>query len=106
MSSALIEAEAFLGSDLANALDNQNYQNQIEALFSSIDEENVELTRLDENRIAFEAGDLELSISGENFNTNLLDVISLLNSGASVEQTLIDAIAGQVTSIKSRPIHR
>ena len=31
MSSALIEADAFLGSDLADALDNQNYQNQIEA---------------------------------------------------------------------------
>ena len=70
----------------------------------SIDEDNVELTRLDENRIAFEAGDLELSISGENFNTNLLDVISLLNSGASVEQTLIDAIAGQVTSYEIRDL--
>ena len=103
MSSALIEADAFLGSDL-HALNNQNYQDQIEAQFLSIDEDNVELIQLNENRITFQSGDMELSISGENFNTNLLDVVSLLNSGASVEQTLIDAIAGQVTSYEIRDL--
>ena len=59
MSSALLEAETFLGSGLANALDDQNYQNQIEQNFHSIDEKGIELTQLDSNRIAFKSGAIE-----------------------------------------------
>ena len=57
MSSALLEAETFCGSGLTNALDNQNYQNQIEQNFLSIDGNGIELTQLDPNRIAFKSGD-------------------------------------------------
>ena len=72
MSSALVEAETFLGSGLANALNDQNYQNQIEQNFLSIEENGIELTQLDSSRIAFKSGNIEFSIEGQNFNADLL----------------------------------
>ena len=97
MSSALLDVETFLGSGVASALDDQNYQNQIEQNFLSIDENGIDLTQLDSNRIAFKSGNPEFSIEGQNFNANLLEVMNLINSGSNFEH-LIDAIDGQVTS--------
>ena len=103
MSSALLEAETFLGSGLANALDDQNYQTQIEQNFLSIDENGVELTQLDQTRIAFKSGNIEFSIEGQNFNADLLEVMNLINSGSSFDH-VVDAIAGQVTTYQIRDL--
>ena len=69
--------------------------------FLSIDANGIELTQLTRNRIAFKSGDIEFSITGQNFNANLLEVMNLISSGSSFEH-LIDAIDGRVTSIKLR----
>ena len=103
MSSALFEAETFLGSGLANALDDQNYQTQIEQNFISIDENGIELTQLDQSRIAFKSGNIEFSIEGQNFNADLLEVMNLINSGSSFDH-VVDAIAGQVTTYQIRDL--
>ena len=91
--------EQLLGQNLSELISSDLFSADLSSRLSAASGAGASLSRLESNEIAFSAGSFNFSILGSNFSADLLQVVSLLNSGSSVEQALIDQISGQVSSI-------
>ena len=87
--------EQLLGQNLSELISSDLFSADLSARLSAASGAGANLLVLETNEIAFSAGSFNFSILGSNFSADLLQVVSLLNSGSSVEQALIDQISAR-----------
>ena len=97
---AVLQVDSFFGSNISKIISDEFYSETLQSNLNVISASDINFDRLDASLISFGNERYEFSITGDNFNSNLLTLMQLAKSGSRLDEIIADGIDGQVSSFK------
>ena len=97
---AVLQVDSFFGSNISKIINDEFYSETLQSNLNSISASDINFNRLDASLISFGNGRYDFSITGDNFNSNLLTLMQLAKTGSNLDEIIADGIDGQVSTFK------